>query len=198
MKKKRPESTAQQGLIAIRLSAAAPDYPWVLDTGASEHICSDETAFSTMQAYPQGKEYRWWTSGSEKGKTDAHGILNLALHLGDTEIHTAQESGIKTAPACYQLSFHCVIKKADQYNLFSLVTASKQPGVWWNSRAGALHGAYDRLIGYSRNYQRAPFSHLASPTYRLGAAIISTEFAHRRLGHAGSHASNIMQADLKA
>jgi hypothetical protein len=181
-------------LIAIQLSATAPGYPWVLDTGASEHICSDETAFSTMQAYTTGQEYEWWTSGNEKVKADAHGIVNLTLHLGDEIVHAAQEAAIRTIPACYQISIHCVYKKGGQYNLFSLGTAEKQLGIWWNSKTGALHDEYDKLIGYTRMYQRVPFLQLVSPA--LGAALISIELAHRRLGHTSSHTTKINQADL--
>ena len=189
----RAQQEQDHALIAIQLSATALGYLQVLDTGASEHICSDETAFSTMQAYTTGREYEWWTSGNEKVKADAYGIVNLTLHLGDDIVYAAQEVAIRTTLACYQISIHCVYKKGGQYNLFSLGTAEKQLGIWWNSKTGELHKD-DILIGYTRMHQRVPFLQLVSPA--LGVAVILSELAHRRLGHAGSHATKINHTDL--
>lgn len=180
-------------MIAIQFAALAPGYPWILDTGASEHICSDQSAFLTVQQYAKGEEYEWLTSGNEKVKAEFHGMVQLSFHIDDISVKTGQKGAIQTTPECHQISIHCV-HRAGQYNLFSLGTAERELGIWWNSKSKTLHDENDKIIGFTRDFHRVPFLQLASPA--LGTAMISTELAHRRLGHAGSYKTKINQTDL--
>ena len=174
-------------LFTIQLLAIVPSYPQVLDTGASEHICSDKTAFSTIQAYTTSQEYEQQTSGNKKVKANRHRTISLTLHLGDKKLHDKA-----IPPTCYQLRLHYIYKKGGQYNLFSLGTAAKQ-GIQQNSKTGALHKD-DILISYTKIHQRILFLQLTSPT--LGAVVISSKLAHRRLGHTSSHTTKINHIDL--
>lgn len=116
-------------MIAIQFIAITPRYLWILDTGASEHICSDQSAFLTTEKYPKGQEYEWLTSGNEKVKAEYHGLVQLSFYIEDISVQTAQQAAIQTTPICYQISIHYV-HRVGQYNLFSLGTVEKEIGIW--------------------------------------------------------------------
>lgn len=187
------EELENRSMITIEFAAPAPGYPWILDTGASEYICSDQSAFLTIQSYNKGEEYEWLTSGNDKVKAEFHGTVQLSLYIDDISVKIGQKGAIQTTPECYQISIHCV-HRAGQYNLFSLGTAERELGIQWNSKSKTLHNENDRVISFTKDFHRVPFIQLASPT--LGTTVISTKLAHRRLGHVGSYKTKISQADL--
>lgn len=81
-------------MIAIEFAALVPGYPWILDTGASEHICSDQSAFLTIQPYNKGEEYEWLTSGNDKVKAEFYGLVQLSFYIDDISVKTGQRGAI--------------------------------------------------------------------------------------------------------
>ena len=90
------DKSDRNALFVIQLLVIAPSYLQVLDIGISEYICSDKTAFSTIQAYITSQEYEQWTSGNKKVKADRYRTISLTLYLGDKKLHDKA-----MPPACY-------------------------------------------------------------------------------------------------
>jgi hypothetical protein len=111
-------ATTNDGLFSSIQNANSTKKEWIIDSGASRHICIDEEALVDYTPYqPHEIPYTWSTSDGRKATAEgyAKARINMALPDGSTN----------------EIVVNCVYMPDGFYNLFSTTTAMEDHGIGW-------------------------------------------------------------------
>ncbi|KAJ5111757.1 hypothetical protein NUU61_001387 [Penicillium alfredii] len=166
------------------------DTKWIVDTGASRHICGDAAYLIDFKPYqPHETPYSWRTAGGNNAVAIGTGTARIGLLQNDGSVN--------------YITFPCVYNPECEYSLWATGKTNREDRIGYNDIDLTLHDLSDnrKVIGYAKRIDDIPFLYLTGATHAysaisIAAAAISAELAHRRLAHAGIPKRRTNQNDL--